>query len=90
MAKKEYISLKVYHSHGILFPAEAGSYLRTGVHIEFPVNIFHVGVDRPSQLARNNKKFLFQAVRQGARSREYEDALYSTRSFCFASRHENI
>jgi uncharacterized protein len=29
----------------------------------------------PSQLARENKKFLYQAVRQGARSREYEDAL---------------
>jgi predicted AAA+ superfamily ATPase len=29
----------------------------------------------PSQLARDNKKFLYQAVRQGARSREYEDAL---------------
>ena len=28
-----------------------------------------------SQLARENKKFLYQAVRQGARSREYEDAL---------------
>lgn len=29
----------------------------------------------PSQLARENKKFLYQAVRHGARSREYEDAL---------------
>ena len=29
----------------------------------------------PSQLARDNKKFLYQAVKQGARSREYEDAL---------------
>jgi predicted AAA+ superfamily ATPase len=29
----------------------------------------------PSQLARENKKFLFQAVKQGARAREYEDAL---------------
>jgi len=29
----------------------------------------------PSQLARENKKFLYQAVRPGARSREYEDAL---------------
>ena len=29
----------------------------------------------PSQLARDNKKFLYQSVRHGARSREYEDAL---------------
>lgn len=29
----------------------------------------------PSQLSRNNKKFLYQAVKPGARSREYEDAL---------------
>lgn len=29
----------------------------------------------PSQLARNNKKFLYQAVKTGARAREYEDAL---------------
>jgi predicted AAA+ superfamily ATPase len=30
----------------------------------------------PSQLARENKKFLFQAVKQGARAREYENALH--------------
>ncbi len=29
----------------------------------------------PSQLARENKKFLYQAIKQGARAREYEDAL---------------
>lgn len=29
----------------------------------------------PSQLARENKKFLYKAVKQGARAREYEDAL---------------
>lgn len=29
----------------------------------------------PSQLARENKKFLYQAVKTGARAREYEDAL---------------
>lgn len=29
----------------------------------------------PSQLARENKKFMFQKVKQGARAREYEDAL---------------
>ena len=35
----------------------------------------HLWSSIPSQLARENKKFLYQAVRQGARSREYEDAL---------------
>lgn len=29
----------------------------------------------PSQLSRENKKFLYQSVRSGARAREYEDAL---------------
>ena len=29
----------------------------------------------PSQLAKENKKFLYQVVKQGARAREYEDAL---------------
>ena len=29
----------------------------------------------PSQLARENKKFIYRAVREGARAREYEDAL---------------
>ncbi len=29
----------------------------------------------PSQLARENKKFLYQTVRSGARARDYEDAL---------------
>jgi uncharacterized protein len=29
----------------------------------------------PSQLARENKKFLYQTIKQGARAREYENAL---------------
>ena len=29
----------------------------------------------PSQLARKNKKFIYKVVKQGARAREYEDAL---------------
>jgi Predicted ATPase (AAA+ superfamily) len=29
----------------------------------------------PSQLSRENKKFIYQTVKQGARAREYEDAL---------------
>lgn len=29
----------------------------------------------PSQLARENKKFIYKVVKQGARAREYEDAL---------------
>ncbi len=37
--------------------------------------INHVWASIPSQLARNNKKFIYQSVKQGARAREYEDAL---------------
>lgn len=37
--------------------------------------INHLWSSIPSQLARDNKKFLYQSVRTGARSREYEDAL---------------
>jgi predicted AAA+ superfamily ATPase len=37
--------------------------------------ISHIWKSLPSQLARENKKFLYQSVRQGARAREYEDAL---------------
>jgi predicted AAA+ superfamily ATPase len=37
--------------------------------------INHLWTSIPSQLARDNKKFLYQRVRSGARSREYEDAL---------------
>jgi hypothetical protein len=29
----------------------------------------------PSQLARENKKFIYKAIKEGARAREYEDAL---------------
>ena len=37
--------------------------------------ISHVWSSLPSQLARENKKFLYNVVREGARAREYEDAL---------------
>ncbi len=37
--------------------------------------INHLWTSIPSQLARDNKKFLYQNVREGARAREYEDAL---------------
>ena len=37
--------------------------------------ITHVWSSIPSQLAKENKKFLYQTVKQGARAREYEDAL---------------
>lgn len=37
--------------------------------------IGHIWKSIPSQLARNNKKFLYQTVKTGARAREYEDAL---------------
>lgn len=37
--------------------------------------IAHVWNSLPSQLAKENRKFLYQLVRPGARAREYEDAL---------------
>jgi len=37
--------------------------------------INHIWSSLPSQLARENKKFLYQAVKPGARAREYENAL---------------
>lgn len=37
--------------------------------------ITHVWNSLPSQLAKENRKFLYQLVRPGARAREYEDAL---------------
>jgi len=37
--------------------------------------IAHVWHSLPSQLARENKKFLYQLIKTGARAREYEDAL---------------
>lgn len=41
---------------------------------EFP-KISMIWKSIPSQLARENKKFLFKVVKNGARAREYEDAL---------------
>lgn len=37
--------------------------------------INYIWTSLPSQLARENKKFLYQTVKPGARAREYEDAL---------------
>ena len=41
---------------------------------EFP-KISMVWKSIPSQLARENKKFIYKVVKEGARAREYEDAL---------------
>ncbi len=41
---------------------------------EFP-KISMIWKSLPSQLARQNKKFLYKVVKEGARAREYEDAL---------------
>jgi hypothetical protein len=41
---------------------------------EFP-KINRVWHSLPSQLARENKKFLYNVIKEGARAREYEDAL---------------
>lgn len=37
--------------------------------------INHIWTSIPSQLSRENKKFLYQSLKTGARAREYEDAL---------------
>lgn len=37
--------------------------------------IFYIWKSLPSQLSRENKKFLYQTIKNGARAREYEDAL---------------
>jgi predicted AAA+ superfamily ATPase len=37
--------------------------------------VTHIWQSLPGQLARDNRKFLYQSVKQGARAREYEDAL---------------
>lgn len=37
--------------------------------------ISHVWKSLPSQLGKENRKFVYQLVRPGARAREYEDAL---------------
>ena len=42
---------------------------------EFP-KISMIWKSIPSQLARENKKFLYKVVKEGARAREYEDALH--------------
>ncbi len=39
------------------------------------IKIGYIWNSLPSQLARENKKFLYQIVKEGARAREYEDAL---------------
>ena len=38
--------------------------------------IHHLWHSIPSQLAKENKKFLYQVIRSGARAREYEEALW--------------
>jgi len=45
------------------------------VDIKDIAKISHVWGSLPSQLARENKKFLYQTIRVGARAREYEDAI---------------
>ncbi len=42
---------------------------------EYP-KLMQIWHSLPSQLARENKKFFYQLVREGARAREYEDALH--------------
>jgi predicted AAA+ superfamily ATPase len=46
-------------------------------HVELKLvpKINYIWTSLPSQLARENKKFLYQVVKPGARARDYEDAL---------------
>ena len=46
-------------------------------HVEnrYIPKINYIWSSLPSQLARENKKFLYQTIKSGARAREYEDAL---------------
>jgi hypothetical protein len=57
----------IINAYGLDFSKHAGNK-------EIP-KINHLWLSIPSQLARDNKKFLYQTVRHGARAREYEDAL---------------
>ncbi len=52
---------------------------------EFP-KISMIWKSIPSQLARENKKFIYKVVKEGARAREYEDALQRRfdRKLCIA------
>ena len=52
---------------------------------EFP-KISMIWKSIPSQLARGNKKFIYKVVKEGARAREYEDALQRRidRKLCIA------
>ncbi len=45
----------------------------TDVNVANKISLIWNGI--PSQLARENKKFVYQAVKEGARAREYEGAL---------------
>jgi uncharacterized protein len=55
-----------------------GSYVRDfakhAPHVDIP-RLLHIWEAIPSQLARENKKFVFSQVRPGARARDYESAL---------------
>ncbi len=48
--------------------------------------INHIWTSIPSQLARENKKFLYHTAKPGARAREYEDALLWLSNACLVYR----
>lgn len=51
-------------------------YYITGGMLEFTApKISMIWKSIPSQLSRENKKFIYKVVKKGARVREYEDAL---------------
>ena len=55
-----------------------GSYIRDfakhAPHVDIP-RLLHIWESIPSQLAQENKKFVFAQIRPGARARDYESAL---------------
>lgn len=59
---------------GNILDAYARDFAKHPDHTEFP-KISMIWHSLPSQLARENKKFLYKVVKPGARAREYEDAL---------------
>lgn len=66
--------LLLYHRRGAAAKHDGPVRQRHRAWDEFP-KISMIWKSVPSQLARENKKFIYKVVKEGARAREYEDAL---------------
>lgn len=71
---KERDTALMQSSLGNILDAYARDFAKHPDRTEFP-KISMIWHSLPSQLARENKKFLYKVVKPGARAREYEDAL---------------